>query len=373
MKILIRALFILIPAGMIFTSCEGPAGPAGRNADESCMICHNRDVVDAIRAQYEHSEHFHGEAFEEGSRNTCAPCHSSQGFLFVVENDVQVTSYVTDAATASLPGRIDCITCHSKIHTTFTMEDFELTTTQPVPMLMWAGAKTLDFPQESSNLCAKCHQPRQVAGPTGTINYAALVSSPATPFTMANIGYRTGVHYGTESAMVGGEGGIEFGGPYTRDHPHGTNAACSTCHMAQPAALTGGHSFYPNFNGCNGTGCHTAMSATNAGYTGLVTQFNTLLTTLGNTINAIGAGHDLLQRDPADNQWHGYVDVFDAAANPTGYWGATGNPAFPALTNEQFGAILNFQLLLRDGSRGIHNPNYMMQLLQNTITALTTK
>lgn len=370
MKILTKIVLILLPVGLLISSCEGPAGPSGRSADETCMQCHNRNVVDLIQAQYQHSEHFHGEAFEEGSRNACAPCHSSQGFLFVVENAVAANAYVTDAATASLPGRIECLTCHSKIHTTYTFEDFELTTTEAVPMVMWAGAKTLDFPQESSNLCAKCHQPRAVSGQAGVIDYAALVSNPTAAFTAANIGYRTGVHYGTESAMVGGEGGIEFGTGYDRDHPHGTAAACSTCHMAEPAALSGGHSFIPNFNGCNGTGCHTDMSATSPGYTGLVTQFNTLLTTLGTSLNAIGAGRDILQRDPADNHWHGYVDVYDAAANPTGYWNAPGNPRFPALTNEQFGALLNFQLLLRDGSSGIHNPGYMMTLLQNTITAL---
>lgn len=370
MKISTRFLLILAPAALILFSCEGPAGPAGQSADESCMICHNRNVVDLIQAQYEHSEHFHGEAFEEGSRTACAPCHSSQGFLFVVENAVVPTAYVTDAATASLPGRIECITCHSKIHTSYTMEDFELTTTEPVPLIMWGGTKTLDFPSESSNLCAKCHQPRPVTGQGGVINYAALVSAPDAAFTMATINYRIGVHYGTESAMVAGEGGIEFGTAYERDHPHGTNAACSTCHMADPVAVSGGHSFIPNFNGCNGTGCHTSMSATNAGYTAFVAQFNTLLTTLGNELNAIGAGNDILQRDPADNQWHGYVDVYDATANPTGYWGAPGNPAFPALTNEQFGALINFQLLNRDGSNGIHNPGYIMQLLQNTVDAL---
>jgi hypothetical protein len=140
--------------------------------------------------------------------------------------------------------------------------------------------------------------------------------------------------------------------------------------MAEPSAMSGGHSFIPNFNGCNATGCHSDMSATSTSYTGLVSQFNTLLTTLGGELNSIGAGNDILQRDPTDNQWHGYVDIFDASANPTGYWGRQGGPAFPALTNEQFGALINFQLLIRDGSRGIHNPDYMLTLLQNTIDAL---
>jgi hypothetical protein len=140
--------------------------------------------------------------------------------------------------------------------------------------------------------------------------------------------------------------------------------------MATAEGVTGGHSFTPNFNGCNVSGCHSDMNATNSRFVALTGQFDTQIAALATKINAIGAGHDILQKDPTDNQYHGYLDIFDRTANPTGYWGATGNPAFPTLTNQQFGAIINFQLLARDGSRGIHNPKYIMQLLQNTIAAL---
>lgn len=368
MKHLLKVLIMLIPAMIAFTACEGPMGPAGRSADESCMECHNRQVVDQKRAEFEHSEHFHGEAFEEGSRTACAPCHSQQGFLYAVENSIPANNYMTDAQTASLPGRLDCITCHNKIHTTYTFEDFALTTTEEVPMVMWAGAKTLNFENETSNLCAKCHQPRQVSGTGGVINYTALVSSPTETYNMSPINYRTGVHYGTEAAMHAGEGAIEFGTGYDRDHPHNTGASCATCHMAEPLALSGGHSFIVNFNGCNVSGCHSSMNQ--QALNGFNAQFDELMEELADAINAIGGGNNLFQRDPADNEYHGYVDIYDATANPTGYWGAPGNPAFPALTNAQFGAILNFQLLNRDGSHGIHNPGYMLRLLENTIESL---
>jgi hypothetical protein len=367
MKILSRIILFLIPAGLIISSCEGPMG---KSSQDTCMECHNRQVVDLKRAQFEFSQHFQGETFEQGSRTACAPCHSSEGFLFVVENNTPATDYVVDAATASLPGRIDCITCHNEIHTTFTFDDFELTTTEPVPMVMWGGTKTIDISNESANLCIKCHQPRPVTGTAGVINYAALVSAPDAAYNMSTLNYRAGVHYGTEGAMFAGEGGIEFGTGYDREHPHNTAASCATCHMAEPEALSGDHSFIVNFKGCNTTGCHTNMSATNPGYTALVEDFAAQLEALADEINAIGGGNNLLQRDPVDNEYHGYLDIFDRTANPTGYWGAAGNPAFPALTNKQLGAILNFQLLNRDGSNGIHNPGYMMQLLDNTIEAL---
>lgn len=66
------------------------------------------------------------------------------------------------------------------------------------------------------------------------------------------------------------------------------------------------------------------------------------------------------------------ADGKDANSNPAGYWRnpAHGTPAFPTLTNAQFGAIINFQLVVRDGSLGIHNYPYIMTLLENTIDAI---
>lgn len=372
MKNLTRILAIVLPAGLIVASCEGPAGPAGKDFSESCGQCHNREVVEQKRAEYEHSKHFFGTAFEEATRTACAPCHSTKGFLYVSENQTPANNYVTDAATATFPGRLECQTCHNKIHTTYTYDDFRpFTWNKPVDMVMWSGTKTLDFAQETSDLCAKCHQPRPVTTAQGAaIDYNTLVSSPTANYTLSGISYRTGVHYGTQGAMNRGKGGVEFGTGYTADHPHNTGASCATCHMATAEGVTGGHSFTPNFNGCNVSGCHSDMNATNSRYVALTTQFDTQLSALAAKINAIGAGHDILQRDPADNQYHGYLDIFDRTANPTGFWGATGNPAFPTLTNKQFGAIINFQLLARDGSRGIHNPKYIIQLLKNTTDAL---
>jgi hypothetical protein len=383
MRTLSRLMILVVPAGMILASCEGPMG---KDANETCKECHNSTVVDAKKIEYEHSLHGTGTAFEEGSRAGCAPCHSSQGFRYVAENNIPATftadpanagkfinNYQTDAKTASLPGPIDCFTCHDKIHTTYEYEDIQqFTNTAEVPMTMWGGTKTINFAKNTGNLCAKCHQPRPVTASSGNmINYAALVSTPAATFNMASISYRTGVHYGTQGAMAAGVGAVEFGSGYTNS-AHATNASCASCHMAEPSGISGGHSFIAdqNFTGCNS--CHQGMSATNTTYTGTVAQFNTLLAQLATKINAIGAGHDILQKDPTDNQYHGYIDIYDASANPTGYWKnpANGTPAFPALTNAQFGAIINFQLLARDGSHGIHNFPYMKKLLENTIAAI---
>jgi hypothetical protein len=400
MKNLLRLFAILVSVTLLFSACEGPMGPAGadgadgsngndgKDASETCKLCHNSIVVEAKAMEYEYSLHFTGEAFEEGTRNSCAPCHSHQGFLDVIRNNTPATfivnpddatkyinNYVASASALSFPGTISCFTCHSSLHTDYTAaEFFPLATTSPVPMTMWGGTKTVSFTKTASNLCAKCHQPRPVTASSGAlIDYSKLVSAPATTYNLSSVSYRTGVHYGTPAAIAAGVGGIEFGSGYTNS-PHTTNASCTDCHMAAPSGLAGGHSFNAagNFAGCNTSGCHSSMSVTNTTLTEAKADVTAKITELAARINAIGAGHDILQKDATDGLYHGYIDIYDASSNPTGYWKnpANGTPAFPALTNAQFGAILNYQLVMRDGSSGVHNYPYIKKLLENTIAAI---
>jgi hypothetical protein len=236
---------------------------------------------------------------------------------------------------------------------------------------MWGGSKTIDFSKKSSNLCSKCHQPRPVTAASGNvIAYATLVSAPTTNYNLSSISYRTGVHYGAQGAMAAGQGGVEFGTGYTNS-AHVANASCASCHMSTPSAMSGGHSFVANFNGCNVSGCHTNMSATNTTYTAAVADIKTKLDQLAAKINAVGGGHDILEKDATDQEYHGYFDIYDASSNPDGYWKNPnlGNVAFPTLTNAQFGAILNFQLVKRDGSYGVHNYPYMKKLLETSLAA----
>jgi len=166
---------------------------------------------------------------------------------------------------------------------------------------------------------------------------------------------------------------------------------------------SGGHTFSAagNFNGCNVTACHgaTPVSTTSAKYwvnprttiKGLLDQLAVKLT--------IG-GVDILNRNPdattnlwaglTTNNYDGYMNIYDPASNPTGpstnasmfqnpspasSWTAAQkatNLALPkiTLTNAQFGAIINFQLCLREFSLGIHNLDYSKALLTNSIGVL---
>ena len=397
MENLFRSFSVLLATVFIFSSCEGPRGLAGldgkdgadgKDANETCKLCHNSAGVTIKANEYRHSLHFTGKAYKEGTRNACAPCHSHQGFMDVVSNNTPstitknptdpnryVNNYIASAISLNFPEAFNCFTCHSSLHTNYqASEFFPLTSVSAVPMTMFGGSKSIDFAQTTGNLCAKCHQPRPVTASSGNlIDYSKLISEPESVYNMSSISFRTGVHYGTQAAMAAGTGGIEFGTGY-ENSAHKSEASCASCHIASPSGFSGGHSFVAtgNFLGCNTTGCHSGMSSSNPGFTFTQDNVASKIAELADKINAIGAGHDILTKDPEDGLYHGYLDIYDANSNPDGYWRnpAHGTPASPTLTNAQFGAIINFQLVVRDGSLGIHNYPYIITLLENTIDAI---
>jgi hypothetical protein len=436
MKNLIKLFSVTIAAGFFLASCEGPMGPAGKDgangkdANETCKLCHNSTVVEEKATEYEFAKHSYGEAaFGESGNTSCAPCHTMKGFQAVCANNTPVTftlnsgtgKYSNDyAAPANLAfGELGCPTCHVNLHSTYTDADFfPLTTTAAVPMTMWAGTKTINLTQDDSksNLCIKCHQPRPFTASNtdgNVIDYASLASNPTAIFydstaaNMANnkikVGYRTHTHYGTVGAIVAGMGGVEFTGSLTyQSSSHATLASCQDCHMADVTGRAGGHTFSTlgNFNGCNVTGCHSAspLSSTSSLWTTTRAAVQTLLNTLAGKLKQ--GGVDILNRngDSSSNLWYGlttnnydgYCNVYDPVNNPTGTTynttsfrnpsttgfttgQKTANNLLPKLNlkNVQMGALINFQLCLREYSLGVHNNAYSTALLQNSIDALT--
>jgi len=437
--------FLLIGAS-IFSACtkEGPMGPAGANGTNgtsgtngtngkdgvdggtTCTECHNPATVTAVITQYGLSKHSYGEAgFEEAGNTGCGPCHESEAFKYVCQNNVPSTftlvgtKYVNDYASVSSAaiGAITCNTCHSSLHTTYGKEDLlPYTTVAPVSSTMWAGTQTFDAPAEGgiSNLCIKCHQPRPFTASNGdgnVLNYAGLASNPtgifydaaqANTLNLLKPGYRTHTHYGTVGAIYVGKGGVEFTGATAYSNSvHTTIASCQDCHMAAINGKSGGHTFFAagNFNGCNKAGCHTDMSSTKTTFTAVQADTKKGLDDLAAKLK-IG-GVDILNRNPdaASNLWvtkttnkyDGYLNIYDPINNPSGIANNPGgtfqnpgstsswtqaqkdiNTALPkiTLTNAQMGAIINFQLCLREYSLGVHNNNYTKALLQNSIAIL---
>ena len=406
---------------------DGADGADGVDANETCKECHNPEVVDAIAVQFELSKHSYGEVdFEEAGNTGCSPCHTSEAFKYVCANNVSSAfvlgangkysnGYAATPATAL--GEFACSTCHSSLHTTYDGTDFSpLTNTSAVSMTMWGGTKSINIASDGGmgNLCVKCHQPRPLATSTSTsdgnvVDYAGLVANPTAVFYDNAVGnaapnkvipsYRTHVHYGTVGAIYAGIGGIEFTGTLAYENSvHTATASCQDCHMAAISGRAGGHTFNVkgNFNGCNVTGCHTsALSSSSTLWTATRSEIKGLLDDLATKINEVGGATPILhsESDATANlwagnttgNWDGYLNIYDPSTNPTGVWKNPGNtnsytqaqkdinnalPNFPSLTNGIMGAMINFQMCLREYSLGIHNTKYTRALLTNTLEVL---
>jgi len=316
-------------------------------------------------------------------------------------------------------GKFSCKTCHSSIHKTYDTTDFyPLTNVSPVSMTMLAGNQTIDLSQDNSksNLCVKCHQPRPITkSPTlsdgNAIDYNDLVNNPNTIIYDSAIGnskpntivpgYRTHIHYGSVGAIFAGKGGVEFSGsiPAYTNSKHTTVASCQNCHMAYMYGGTGGHTFNAkgNFKGCNVADCHNdkPLSSSAPDFVNTQAQIKTLLGTLASKLKS--GGIEILQRDnnPSTNLWYGltannyngYIDIYDPTSNlsgrfqnpaPVKSWTTDqintnkALPKFTSLKNVQLGAIINFQMCLRDFSLGAHNFPYTQALLTNSIDALVS-
>jgi len=413
------------PMGL--TGNTGADGTNGKDANETCKLCHTATKVDMIATQFEFSKHSYGEAaFSESGTVGCAPCHTQEGFKYIVANKVPAT-FTLNAATGKyandyndIPsaayGEIGCSTCHSALHTTYGTADLAFTSVAPVPMTMWGGTKTIDLKADGgkSNLCVKCHQPRPFTNAlTGNVlDYNALATTTGVvydgnPTGTTNIikpSYRTHTHYGAIGAIYAGMGGVEFQGtlPYTSS-AHTQAASCVDCHMGTMVGRSGGHTFSAagKFDGCNVTGCHaTAITASSTTlWLNPRNEIKALLVSLAAKLTV--GGVEIMNRngDSATNLWYGitannydgYLNVYDPITNPTAQtynassfryvgtppatWSADQkayNATLPILTlsNAQMGALINFQLCLRDYSLGIHNFAYTKALLTNTIAKL---
>lgn len=372
--------------------------PHKKFLQDQCDKCHNPSVVEARLSEYSKSRHFRGRSFRRARTGECAPCHTHEGFLDVIKNNTSaefkadpknpsafINCFVASDSSLVYPGPIICFTCHSSVHTRHTPDEFyPLTSTRPVPMTMWGGSKTISFRRDISNLCAKCHQPRPVISPSGKpIDYSGLTGEKSSVFNAATFSYDTGIHFGTQAAIFSGIGAVEFGSGYSNS-AHTEKASCTDCHMSEPSNSGGGHTFIAkgNFNGCNKAGCHSSRNESDPELKKVLNEINSGILKLGEKLDRISEP-GILKKDTATGVFTGYPDIYDPQFNPNGKYRSPSTagwnegdinhnsslPPFPQLSNAQFGAFLNFQMVLRDGSKGIHNYNYTRRLIKKSISA----
>lgn len=301
----------------------GPAGPPSEASDLSCTDCHNDStVITGTQTAWSTSLHGSGESYAyAGSRAECAGCHSGGAF------SERIAAGITDpnqvAAGDPNPTRQDCRTCH-QIHTTYTKDDFALETTDPVALIAFAG-QTYDGGM--GNLCANCHQPR-TAFPEAVDGQVEVTST------------HWGPHHGPESAIllgIGGAGDV-VGSP--SKHASQVEDTCVACHMGADRS----HTFTPSvtlfgrefLNVTTCQECHEGVEDFDVN--GVQTQVQTLLDELQSLLVAKG----LLTSE--------------------------GSPVVGTYPENEAGALWNWILIAEeDGSLGVHNPTYTIDLLEASI------
>lgn len=328
------AMIMLAGILMLNVACEGPEGPAGadgtngkdgvngkdgKDGAASCVTCHNMstDLKSKI-LQWSQSAHGAGVAYiEEGNRNPCATCHSSEGFE-------QMMAGVNPVVPPKNPTNINCRTCHT-IHNNFDMTDFAVRYTNAVTL-------TGDMTEGQSvnigagNICVNCHQsrPRNYKLELGgEINVSSTYWGP---------------HGSTQTNVLMGNGGYEMAGENYPSSMHKTSVTdgCVQCHMYE-----GAHNFEPHIATC--TPCHT--DAKNFDIGGVQTNFDTALKALEEAMLAKG----LVTYNAATDTYTTKVGKYDA---------------------KLAGVIFNWELIEADGSRGVHNPKYVAALIAASMKAL---
>ncbi len=332
----IRILSFGIAACALLSSCEGPRGLAGQDANENCIQCHNKEAkVEKIKAQWGESTHALGGNAAYANRAGCVQCHTSQGFL----------EYIAEGSTADIsvpeePMQINCYTCHN-IHDTYTTDDWALTKPGAQTLeVKYAGADVV-WDKGNSNQCVFCHQSRNVS-PAPTQGGADFQITST----------RIGPHHGPNANLILGKTPFEITGTaYPTTNPHSTASGCLTCHMSTPYGyMAGGHNmgvWYDSHGtetmlktGC--TTCHTDATALTSKITTLTNDVTSKIATLQAKLTTAG--------------------IYNAstALAKTGTFKANAVLAY-----------LNYNTVVEDRSKGIHNPGYIKALLDNSIAAMT--
>jgi hypothetical protein len=408
---------------LFFVGCEGPTGPQGPQGNKGqngqniltaynlegfkdsiqCAMCHNADTdttyrVAAKELQYEASLHGSGAEVSQNG-NTCAGCHTNEGFYERYTRGFSNETFTLNAPSgpmcyqnypdASRPG---CFTCHAPHKRgNFTVRD-----SNAVNIFTLVGGQTASVWNStvSSNLCVKCHQPRMTSTPF-TSNPKSWQPDPSktqASDTAKIYTARWNNHVsGEPTQTLLGAGGVEIPGSlsYT-DSYHTTlikngTLGCEDCHMAtvKSGNQNGGHTFAVrylaagstspsyNVNGCNVTGCHPglAASATDAHW-GKRATIIAKIAELGKLMldTTITQKWTL----PQNGQAVPWVTVTTSTVIGDSSWAANASTTNPLVITPAFkaGALWNLQQVQYEKSHGMHNYQYVLALLQNSIDEL---
>jgi hypothetical protein len=280
----------------------------------TCAECHtDTTLLTGKQTAWSESLHGTGEAYVRGTSAGCAGCHSGGAFSAMIaagQNPSEVEAGDPN------PTRQDCRACH-EIHTSYTSEDWALTTTDPVDLYAFEG---VTYDGGEGNLCANCHQPRRVIAETDADGNVEVTST------------HWGPHHGPQSAMLLGLAGAGAEGSPSA-HATMVEDTCVACHVGENDS----HTFEPDVAACQG--CHA--DAENFDINGTQTEVQESLDELEEALIAKG----LLDEE--------------------------GHPAVMVMPEADAWALWNWIYIAHeDKSVGVHNPTYTRALLEASLALL---
>jgi len=349
-KKMLVLLGVMIAIGVVLAACApgpaGPAGPAGPQgepgpaltvADLTCTECHNdTTLILSKEGQFrETSVHGSGESFIRGEEGTCAGCHGTEGAKARINAGLPPHDASVEGIVNVSP--FDCRTCHN-IHTTYTKADFSLTgAEQPVKLEYSDGT----FDGGAGNLCANCHQIRNPK-PKVEGGNVAITSS------------RYGTHYGVESQMLLGEGGLGETAGSPSAHYSTVEDTCVACHMGAEF----NHTYEPDVARCQA--CHA--DAENFDMNGVQTEVKVMLEEL----HTLFVEKKLMDPDEVANASHLW-GIYDPATSTFSNPSADAPLTVPeAVAN----AMWNYKFVTYDQSNGAHNSKYAKALLEAALETM---
>lgn len=306
---------------------ETPSSPS------NCFECHTDEETFLVSAsqQWGYSRHGSGLVIDR-NYSSCSGCHTGDGFVAVAMGG--------EAGNYSNPGSIHCFTCHAP-HST---GNLGLRVTAPQEL---QNGVSRDI--AAGNTCVVCHQSRRDVNsyvPEGDVS----------------LNSHWGPHHGPQGDMLFGSNGFEYDGydyddmtaHRTVQHPDDNGAdGCLNCHYKSTTNfVVGGHSF--NMRG--------AMISED----GAEEVLNTA---------ACWACHeepddweDEFDWDGIQTEIHMLLAQLEGLLFDAGVIDASGHPiSGQSVPQGTAGALWNYLMVEEDRSFGVHNPDYMVDLLESAI------
>ena len=335
--------------GVQCESCHGAMGPEfnghmplmsfndhsdGETSASLCAKCHGGQLDEWATSGHANVADGDLEAFNEEHythNSSCDYCHTAEGFIKA--NDPAYADYDFPEQQSF----IGCVTCHDPhagANGSGNESQLRNIGAEEVQYDLGTDPGDAERPRMEgygpAQTCVQCHHGRR-----DNANVAGQIADGST---------HMGPHSSPQMDMFIGAGSYVIAGEsYDSTHAHqGIQHACVDCHMVREALVHGTnqqhsfHSFLPEVGSC--TGCHTSWTDFTA-----VEAFQASIT----------AKLDELADRFGFDTWEELAADWDSTAAGVETW-------------QREAAYAGF-FVDSDGSRGVHNPDYAMDLLQNAI------